>query len=180
MKEAHCEVHFDATSARNSTIRINVRGPFKTDSHSLGQIRASTMRQFMNRENKLKRDNLLKVRYSDFVNDFLKLGHLEKVPWRVGQCKPLLHPHHCVIKDAIATTNLRAVCNSSAKTTTGLSVNDCILVGPKLQDDLFIILIQFRLFKVVLSADNAKMYFQVGLDPRDRDFVRLLWRFSED
>ena len=24
------------------------------------------------------------------------------------------------------------------------------------------------------------MYRHVGLDPRDRDFMRLLWRFSED
>ena len=31
-----------------------------------------------------------------------------------------------------------------------------------------------------MSADVAKMYRQVGLDPRDRDFLRLLWRFSED
>ena len=54
------------------------------------------------------------------------------------------------------------------------------MVGPKLQDDLLSILIRFRIFKVALSVDVAKMYRQIGLDTRDRDFMRLLWRFSEN
>ena len=89
-------------------------------------------------------------------------------------------PHHCVIKDASTTTKLRLVFDASAKTTTGRPLNDCLMVGLKLQDDLFSILIRFRFFKFALSTDVAKMYRQVGLDPRDRDFMRLFWRFSED
>ena len=143
MEEAHCEEHFDATTTRDSAGRFYVRLPFKADGHLLGQSRASAMRRFINLENKLKRDNLLKVRYSDFVNDFLKLGHLEEVP--DGELDNVNHYYM-----------------------------------PKLQYDLFSILIRFRFFKVALSADVAKMYRQVGLDPRDRDFMRLLWRFSED
>ena len=181
MEEAHCEELFDATTTRDSAGRFYVRLPFKADGHLLGQSRVSAMRRFINLENKLKRDKLLKVRYSDFVNEFLKLGHLEKVP--DGELDNVNHyymPHHCVLKDASTTTKLRVVFDASAKTTTGLSLNDCLMVGPKLQDDLFSILIRFRFFKVALSADVAKMYRQVGLDPRDRDFMRLLWRFSED
>ena len=43
-------------------------------------------------------------------------------------------PHHCVLKDASTTTKLRVVFDASAKTTTGLSLNDCLMVGPKLQE----------------------------------------------
>ena len=38
------------------------------------------MRRFISLENKLKRGNLLKIRYSDFVSEFLNIGHLEKEP----------------------------------------------------------------------------------------------------
>ena len=58
-------------------------------------------------------------------------------------------------------------------------MNDCLLVGPKLQDDLFHILTRFRFFKVAMSADVAKMYRQVELCPKDKDLHRLLWRFQQ-
>ena len=123
---------------------------------------------------------MLKVRYYDFVNECLKLGHLEKVPdGELENVNYYYMPHQCVLNDASTTTKLRVVFDASAKTT-DLSLNGCLMVGPKLQDDLFSILIRFRFFKVALSADVAKMYRQVGLDPRDRDFMRLLWCFSED
>ena len=69
---------------------------------------------------------------------------------------------------------------ASAKTTTSFSLNDCLLVGPKLHDDLFNILVRFRFFKIALSADVAKMYRQVELDKAHRDFHRILWRFTAD
>ena len=45
-------------------------------------------------------------------------------------------PHHCVTKDSNSTTERRVVFDASAKTTSGLSLNDCLLVGMR-QDDLF-------------------------------------------
>ena len=52
------------------------------------------------------------------------------------------------------------------------------MVGPKLQDDIFDILIRFRFFKIGMSADVAKMYRQVELNEKPRDYHRLLWRFG--
>ena len=85
-------------------------------------------------------------------------------------------PHHCVTKEDGSTTKLRVVIDASAKTTTGYSLKDCLLVGPKCQDDLFNILIRFRMFKIAMLADVAKMYRQVELSPEDRDLHRILWR----
>ena len=50
------------------------------------------------------------------------------------------------------------------------------MLGPKIQRDLFEILIRFRFHKVALSADIAKMYRQVLLDKEDKDFHRILWK----
>ena len=49
------------------------------------------------------------------------------------------------------------------------------MLGPKIQKDLFEILIRFRFHKVGLSADIAKVYRQVLLDKEDKDFHRLPW-----
>ena len=66
--------------------------------------------------------------------------------------------------------------DASSKSPDGYSRNDCLLLGPRLQDDVFDILIRFRLHQYALSAYLTKMYRQVALDESDRDFHRILWR----
>jgi len=85
-------------------------------------------------------------------------------------------PHHGVVKESSSTTNLRVVFDASAKTSTGYSLNDCLMVGPKVQEDLVNILMRFRLHHVCFSADIAKLYRPVILHPKDPDFHRFLWR----
>ena len=70
------------------------------------------------------------------------------------------------------------VFDASAKTTSGFSLNDYLMVGSKLQDDIFDILGRFRFYKVATSAGVAKMYRQVELQKCDRGFFRILWRVS--
>ena len=87
-------------------------------------------------------------------------------------------PHRCVLKSDSTTTKLWVVFDASAKTTTGIALNECLLVGPKLHDDILDILIRFRFFKVGMSAEVAKMYRQIELNEKHLDDHRLLWRFS--
>ena len=56
--------------------------------------------------------------------------------------------HHCVLKENKSTTKLRVVFDASSKTNTGVSLNECLLFGPKVQEDLFDILLRFRFFEV--------------------------------
>ncbi|XP_018309970.1 uncharacterized protein [Mycetomoellerius zeteki] len=51
-------------------------------------------------------------------------------------------PHHDVIKDSSSTTKLRVVFNGSQKTNLGISLNDCLHIGPKLQTELTDIIIR--------------------------------------
>ena len=87
--------------------------------------------------------------------------------------------HHCVSRDSITTTKLRVVFDSSAKTTNGIFLNDRLMVGPKIQKDLFSILIRFRMYTVALSVDIEKMYRQVQLDAKEKDYHRLLWKETQ-
>ena len=104
---------------------------------------------------------------------------MEKIPESeipIATMKSFYLPHHCVLKEYSTVTKLRVVFDASAKTTSGVSLNDNLMLGPKIQRDLFEILIRFRFHKVALSADIAKMYRQVLLDKEDKDFHRLLWK----
>ena len=58
-------------------------------------------------------------------------------------------PHHGVLKETSSSTNLR-----SEKSINGVSPNDILMIGPKVQDDLLDIVQRFRLHRIVMSADS--------------------------
>lgn len=96
-------------------------------------------------------------------------------------CLPAFYlPHHAVKKESSLTTKTRVVFDASAKSSSGLSLNDVLMRGPTVQDDLFSILLRFRKHKFVISADIEKMYRQVALDESDCWLQLVLWRFSPD
>lgn len=52
--------------------------------------------------------------------------------------------HHEAIKHESITTNIRVVFDRFAKTFTGTSLNDALMVAPKIQEDPYSILFRFR------------------------------------
>ena len=85
-------------------------------------------------------------------------------------------PHHAVIKNTSLTTKLLVVFDGSAKTATGLSLNEVLMVGPTIREGLFSLLVRFRSYFYVLTADIEKMYLQTMIHPVDRKFQKILWR----
>lgn len=68
----------------------------------------------------------------------------------------------------------------SVKTSAGHSLNDALLVGPVVQDELLDIVLRFRKFPIALVADIEKMYRQVAVHPEDRPYQRIVWRFDPE
>ncbi|XP_011171120.1 uncharacterized protein LOC105203894 [Solenopsis invicta] len=60
------------------------------------------------------------------------------------------------------------------------SLNSHLLPGPKLQTDIFDVLLRWRQYQYVYTADIAKMYRQILIDPRDRDYQRILWKAESE
>ncbi len=88
-------------------------------------------------------------------------------------------PHFAVVRWEKTTTKVRIVMDGAAKPSkTGLQkcLNDCLLKGPKLVNDLPVVLMRFRLRKVTLAADIKKMFFQIRMRKQDRDMHRFLWQ----
>ena len=68
------------------------------------------------------------------------------------------------------------VFDASAKTTNNLSLNDTLMVGPTIQQDLFSNMVHFRTHRYVLIADIEKMYRQIMVNPKDSNLERIVWR----
>ena len=64
---------------------------------------------------------------------------------------------HAVRKGHSTKTKVRVVFDASAKSASGLSLNDTLLVGPTIYPPLIDVLLRFRLHCVALTADISKM-----------------------
>ena len=81
-------------------------------------------------------------------------------------------PIHAVYKLASSTTKVHAVFDASAKSSTGVSLNDLLLVGPTIHSSLIDVLLRFRRHRVALAADVSKIYCNVELAEEDKDLHR--------
>lgn len=82
-------------------------------------------------------------------------------------------PHFAVVRIDQVTTKTCVVFDASAKYG-GVSLNDMIYQGPKLQRELFDVLLCFRRYPVALVCDIAEMYLRIKLCPGDRSCHRFL------
>ena len=57
----------------------------------------------------------------------------------------------------------------------GVSLNDCLHVGPSLTPLLFDMLLRFRHFKICLIGDIEKAFLNIGVTEDDRNCLRFLW-----
>ncbi|CAH2039956.1 unnamed protein product, partial [Iphiclides podalirius] len=90
--------------------------------------------------------------------------------------KAVYLPHHAVVREDKETTKVRVVFNASSKGVNDVSLNDDLLKGPKLQQDLGHLLLRWRIHPIGIVADLVKMYRQVYVHEDDTDFQRILWR----
>ena len=175
-EEVKSEEHFKVTTKRRPDGRFVVKLPFKEEIGLLGDSLQQALRRLRSLLFRLERNPELYKKYNSFINEFINLDH-KFVPDN-ELVRPHYNcfymPHHCVFKDSSTTAKLRVVFDASAKTKSGISLNDELMVGPTVKKDLFSVLIRFRKHQVALSADIAKMYRKVELEEEDRDYHRIL------
>ncbi|GFU79279.1 uncharacterized protein TNCV_2138021 [Trichonephila clavipes] len=83
-------------------------------------------------------------------------------------------PNHPVYKDN-STTKIRPVFDGSAKEKNSSSINECLEKGPNMVELIPTIVNKFRLRKFGITADIEKAFLQIGLQEKDRPFLRFLW-----
>ena len=156
--------------------------PRKPYSKPLGESRSQAVRRFQSLERSLHQ----KQRFHDVeqvIQEYMDLKHAEAVPAQDLGKDPqdvFYMPIHVVYKEASTTTKVRAVFDASAKSSSGMSLNDTLMVGPTVHSQLVDVLLRFRTHKVALTADISKMYRAVELTPSDKDYHRFVWRKEPD
>ncbi|XP_011168833.1 uncharacterized protein LOC105202143 [Solenopsis invicta] len=88
-------------------------------------------------------------------------------------------PHHGMLRPSSSSSKLRVVFNGSAFSLFGVSLNNCLHVGLKLQQDFADVLLSWRRYNFVFLADVEKMYRQIEVHPNDHHFQRILWSRDE-
>ncbi|XP_076649869.1 uncharacterized protein LOC143357342 [Halictus rubicundus] len=179
-EEQECENHFRTTHKRDSSGRYMVRLPFKRNPPiDIGHSYRIADRMLSKLERRLQSKPKLYAEYDDFLREYLRLGHMRKVPpSQYDDPHAVYIPHHAVIRESSVTTHLRVVFNASSPTSNGTSLNDHLFIGPKLHTDLPAIILRCRQYRYLLTSDITKMYRQILVDPQDADYQRILWRSS--
>ncbi|XP_069189943.1 uncharacterized protein [Procambarus clarkii] len=130
------------------------------------QLRSHVLRLQRHPENMKLYHEIIKKQLDDkfikvVTNDNLKEGHYL--------------PHHPVLKNS-AMTPLRIVFHCSAKTKqSSVSLNDCLQTGPSLTQQLYDVLLKFRIGTYAYTADISKAFVRVGLQEEDCNYTKFLW-----
>nr|CAI5824413.1 unnamed protein product [Callosobruchus analis] len=174
-----CEEFFRNTYYREDSGRFVVSLPFKSAVPEFGDTYHMTLRRFNFLESRLLKHPERYQQYLDFMHDYLQSGHMSLVPSSEVQSPTAFYlPHHCVYRPESTSTPLRVVFDCSAKGSKGISLNETLFTGPKLHQELPIILLRFRTFPIAFISDIKQMFRNILIAPQFRDFQRILWRSS--
>lgn len=101
------------------------------------------------------------------MEEYVSLGHMRPMP---EKSDAYYIPHHAVLKLSSTTTKLRQVFDASRKSNSGYSLNDILMVGPTIQDDLSSLIIRWRKYPIAFSSDLEKMYRKILIHNDDLDY----------
>ena len=152
--------------------RYTVSIPWKSDKIVLPNNYSMALRLLQNLEKTLVKNPEIAKSYQKTIFNYLEKGYIRKVEQTDTSKANWYLPHFAITKPDKTTTKTRIVFDASAKCNR-ISLNDVIHQGPKLQQELFDVLLRFRKFPVAIVCDIAEMYLQI---PGDKSYLRILWR----
>lgn len=167
-EERECERIFIETHTRDPDGRYIVQLPFNSQIGRLGASKYIAEKQWYAMERRLSKCNEFRSKYTEFIKEFITLGHLTKIENDTEG--GYYTSHHAVVN----SEKIRVVFNASCKTSSGVSLNECQFVGKKLQRNLSNILLKFRCYEIALTADIVKMYRQVAVHQTHRKYQKIL------
>ena len=127
---------------------------------------------------RLNKDPVLKAAYLKAMQDFIDQNTVEEVTTEaieemgdLGRADLYFLPHGAAYDPSRVSTKCCIVFEASAKTPSGFSLNDSLLPGPPLQQAIVAVELRFRTNKIALIGDISKMFLQIEVDPKDRQYL---------
>ena len=153
--------------------RYSVRLPWKNNQSLVSDYKKMAFSRLQHTIRRLIKLNKISE-YNEIILDYARQNIIEKCdPLPNNPCRYI--PHHPVLKETAVSTKLRIVFDASAKDCGDNSINDCLQEGPNLFPEIIGVLLRFRLFKYAFVTDIEKAFLQIGVNEKDRDFMRFLW-----
>ncbi|KAI8431622.1 hypothetical protein MSG28_016101 [Choristoneura fumiferana] len=168
-----CERLYISTTQRLPDGKYIVRLPLLSTRSSLGESRSLAMKRLRALERKMAKDALFASKYKDFMREYETLGHMSKSDFQFNS-EHFVIPHHGIFKRG--TDKIRVVFDGSGRSSTGVSLNQCLHSGQPLQNDITKIILNFRRHQVVFTTDIKMMFRQTFVHPDDRKYQLILWR----
>ncbi|CAB0037513.1 unnamed protein product [Trichogramma brassicae] len=167
-----------AQHQRSSTGRYTVRLPIKPDAaQRLGSSERSVRASLDTLHRRMTRCPRFAQEYRSFMKTYIELGHMTEIPRHQIKCRhPAYYmPHHGIWQASDHGPRLRVVFDTSRPTSSGVSLNDVMCRGPKLQRDIWLVPLRWRQHRIAFCTDVQMMYHQILIDERDVDWQRTLW-----
>ena len=158
--------------------RYRVKLPWKVGHPPLPSNYGNALSRLRSQVRRLEKEPEVLREYDHIIKDQLEKGIVEKVPDQEVKAGKIVHylPHQAVVRKSAETTKVRMVFDASSKESRrGVSLNDCLHVGPPLAPLLFDVLLRLRTYKVVLIGDIQQAFLNIEVAKEDRDAMRFLW-----
>ncbi|XP_058801980.1 uncharacterized protein LOC131670408 [Phymastichus coffea] len=182
--DRECEALFTQGVRRTSDGRYTVRLPLKSEKKALlGSSLPHARSALVSMQRRMRSDLVLRDSYCQFMEEYEQLGHMRALTAeeiREDSGTVFYIPHHGIWQRSDGENKLRVVFNASRDTSTGLSLNDSLHSGPKLQGHIATIITRWRRHRYVFCADVQKMFRQILMDERDCHLQRIVWSPSSD
>ena len=163
-----CEQHFRITHSRTPDGCYIVRLPFKNGSPiSIGELRFIAISNFRRLEQRLIWDPIT-VSIANFSQSTKHSVIWSKVYRQKLSNQSKLIIFRITLSYVIAVQPSAYVFNALCCTSNGTSLNDHMLIGPKLQRDLTTVLMQWCQYCYVFTADIIKMSANLSWLPRHK------------
>ena len=143
---------------------------------SLSDNRSAALQRLKNTERSLRKDEQKAKEYGDVLMGYVTKGHAKILtPAEAAEKnrKQWILPHHGVVNPR--KDKIRVVFDAAA-VYRGVSLNNCLLSGPDLLQNLAGVLIRFREEKVASMADIEEMFHRVLIREEDQPALRFYWR----
>ena len=146
--------------------------PFKSRP-SLPDNKDSAVMRLNHLKRKLQRDEKYKKQYIMFMEEVIERGDAELVEDGGSKGERWFIPHHGV-RHVKKPDKLCVVFDCSARYRE-TSLNDHLLCGPDMLNNLIGVLIRFRKHPIAVMCDIKKMFHQFHVAEADRNYLRFLW-----
>ncbi|XP_049523124.1 uncharacterized protein LOC119452753 [Dermacentor silvarum] len=155
--------------------RYEVALPWKSVNTYLADNRSVAVRRLHGLLRRFGSNEELLQQYDKAVRQYELDDHAERVNGKDSAERCYYMPHHAVIRESSSTTRLRVVFDASSHAHGAASLNELLEKGPKINNNMVKMLVNFRLHKIGITADVQKAFLQIGIQEPDRDALRFLW-----